>query len=407
MLERISSVVESEFVFETGEKGWYELRLSPIPAGILVISRDITERKQAEEALRESEEMWRTLTENSPNHIMLLDLDHTIRFINYTVPDLTREQVIGKSSFDFIPADSRQVMVECYERVIRSGKTNQYETKYITAEGETHYFEARISPLLDKDGQVSGFINTSSDITERKRADEALRTAKETQDAILATTDVLLAYLDREFNFITVNQTYADAGRRRREDFVGRNHFELYPHQENQALFESVVETGEALYITAKPFEHPDQPERGTTYWNWSLIPRKDEAGRVQSLVFSVLDVTELIRVEESLREKTHQLGERVKELNCLYGLAQLVETADVSVSGILQGIVELIPPAFQYPDITCARIVCDGQEYKTENFRATPWQQTAAIMVYGQTFGYLEVGYTAEKPPSDEGPFV
>ncbi|MCP4717566.1 MAG: PAS domain S-box protein, partial [Deltaproteobacteria bacterium] len=100
-------------------------------------------------------------------------------------------------------------------------------------------------------------------------------------------------------------------------------------------------------------------------------------------------------------------LAERVKELNCLYGLAQLVETMDISVSGILQGIVELIPPAFQYPDITCARIVCDGQEYKTDNFRATPWQQTAAIMVYGQAFGHLEVGYTAEKPLSDEGPFV
>jgi len=140
-------------------------------------------------------------------------------------------------------------------------------------------------------------------IAELEQAKEALRTSKEIQDAILSATDVLLAYIDRNFNFIAVNQTYADAGRRRREDFVGRNHFELYPHEENQALFESVVETGKPLYITAKPFEHPDQPKRGTTYWNWSLIPIKDESGSVQRLVFSVLDVTELVHAEDALRE--------------------------------------------------------------------------------------------------------
>ncbi len=141
------------------------------------------------------------------------------------------------------------------------------------------------------------------EIAERKQAEEALRASQKTQDAILSSTDVLLAYMDREFNFIAVNQSYAEAGCRNREDFVGKNHFELYPHEENQMLFESVVETGDALYISGKPFEHPDQPERGTTWWNWSLIPMKDESGEVHSLVFSLLDITELKRAEEALRE--------------------------------------------------------------------------------------------------------
>ncbi|MDM8527562.1 PAS domain S-box protein [Anaerolineales bacterium HSG24] len=144
---------------------------------------------------------------------------------------------------------------------------------------------------------------TFEDITERKRAEATQQESNKIQNAILSTTDVLLAYMDREFNFVAVNQAYANAGCRQREDFIDKNHFDLYPHEENQALFESVVKTGKPLYISAKPFEHPDQPERGTTWWNWSLIPIKDESGNVQTLVFSLLDVTELTRVKDALKQ--------------------------------------------------------------------------------------------------------
>lgn len=66
---------------------------------------------------------------------------------------------------------------------------------------------------------------------------------EELKEVILSTTDFLIAYMDREFNFIEVNQAYADAGRRNREDFIGKNHFDLYPHEENERIFRSVVVT--------------------------------------------------------------------------------------------------------------------------------------------------------------------
>ena len=117
-------------------------------------------------------------------------------------------------------------------------------------------------------------------------------------------------------------------------------------------------------------------------------------------------DITERIEAEEALRKKTDDLEERVKELNCLYGMSNLVEKPDISLEDILQGTVDLIPPSWQYPEITCARAIVEGQELKTDNFKDTIWKQTNDIIVYGKSVGVLEVCCLEERLESDEGPF-
>lgn len=110
---------------------------------------------------------------------------------------------------------------------------------------------------------------------------------------------------------------------------------------------------------------------------------------------------------ESELRELAHKLSERVKELNCLYGISKLIEERNSSFDEILQGVVNLIPPAWQYPEITCACIRLKNSRFKTANFRETSWKQAETIMVDGEKFGTIEVYYLAEKPESDEGPFL
>jgi PAS domain S-box-containing protein len=112
-------------------------------------------------------------------------------------------------------------------------------------------------------------------------------------------------------------------------------------------------------------------------------------------------------QAEEALRKWTHELGERVKELNCLYSISDLVEKPGISLEEILQGTVDLIPPAWQYPEITCARLILEGQEFRTENFRETIWKQTDGIVVHGERVGTVEVCYLEERPESDEGLFL
>ena len=126
-----------------------------------------------------------------------------------------------------------------------------------------------------------------------------------------------------------------------------------------------------------------------------------------QRVLVCIEDITERKRAEEALWERTLDLGERVKELNCLYGIARLVDQPGVSLEEIAEGTAELIPPAWQYPEVTVARIILSGQESRTENFSETPWRQTADITVHGEPTGTVEVCYLEQRPESDEGPFL
>ena len=112
-------------------------------------------------------------------------------------------------------------------------------------------------------------------------------------------------------------------------------------------------------------------------------------------------------RVEKELKQVSHGLGERIKELNCLYSISKLRERTDFSLEDILQAILDLIPPAWQYPEITCARIIFDGYEFTTNNYKNSRWKLTRDIMVYSERIGTLEVCYLEEKLELDEGPFL
>lgn len=118
-------------------------------------------------------------------------------------------------------------------------------------------------------------------------------------------------------------------------------------------------------------------------------------------------DVAQTLAVALGLRSAQVALRERVKELTCLYGITQLVERPSISLEEILQGIVKLLPPAWQYPEITFGRIILDGRSYSTPRFQEGQQKQTADIVVSGERRGVVEVVYAEKKPELDEGPFL
>jgi DNA-binding CsgD family transcriptional regulator len=100
-------------------------------------------------------------------------------------------------------------------------------------------------------------------------------------------------------------------------------------------------------------------------------------------------------------------LRERIKELNCLYGIAQLAERHSDSIEDLLQDLVNFLPYSWQYPEITCARIMFKEKTYKSKGFKITKWRQSSRIFIYNEPVGEVAIFYLEERPPADEGPFL
>lgn len=102
-----------------------------------------------------------------------------------------------------------------------------------------------------------------------------------------------------------------------------------------------------------------------------------------------------------------HKLQERVKELTALHKTARILQDLNRPPSAVLQQVANLIPSAWQYPEVTAARIRFDGIGAATDGFKETVWRQSAALTVRGGHTGQIEVCYVEERPPADEGPFL
>ena len=118
-------------------------------------------------------------------------------------------------------------------------------------------------------------------------------------------------------------------------------------------------------------------------------------------------DISERKKIEEEKNNLLRNLDERVKELNCVYGVSKVFERSDISPEDASLEIVNLFSSAMQYPNITCARIIIENQEFPTKNFKDSPWKLQSDIKVAGKKTGVVEIAYLEEKPAVGEGPFL
>lgn len=275
--------------------------------GVRGVVVDITELKKAEVALQESEKKHRTLIEQSLQGMVVFK-DFSILFVNKAVAEISGYTIEEFQSLSpdeikglIYPQDQALVWGRFSDRLKGRPVPPRYQCRIIRKDGSLRWVEV-LSNRIDYAGKPA-IQAVLVDITERKEAERALEETNKRMEALLDHTHMMVAYLDPEFNFIRVNRAYAEADKRDPSFFPGKNHFELYPDKENEEIFRRVVKTGKPHFTYAKPFEYAEHPERGVTYWDWSLVPIKDPKGAVTGLVLTVLDVTERKRAEDSLRE--------------------------------------------------------------------------------------------------------
>jgi PAS domain S-box-containing protein len=244
-------------------------------------------------------------------------------------------ELIGQTLDHFIPPEDRESWRSSLEAHSGNQVPKTCQVRLERANGSRWWATLDCAAIVDDQGDVQEYRVAVNDVTVRVRAGlerermlaQAVEDRRSTQElagildrewdilqTIMESTHAHLAFLDADFNFVRVNNAYAQGAGYSEEALIGRNHFELFPDAENQRIFERARETGTPVSFHARPFEYPNRPELGTTYWDWTLVPVQDQSGRVRGLVFSLLDVTERARLEKALREARDDLERRVRE---------------------------------------------------------------------------------------------
>ena len=298
------------------------------------------------ESLEASEERFRSVVQTANDTIISVDSRGNIVFWNKSAEIIfgySADEVISKPLTFIMPERFREAHQKGMNRLVSTGKSKMagktFETFGLRKDGSEFPIELSLPTWETREGIF--FTGIIRDITERKQmeeelrashdeleirvqertaelmsvvealqdemakreqAEEALREQSRILEGFFTSTITPLVFLDRDFNFVRVNEAYAKVCQRDISEFEGHNHFEFYPHEENEAIFRQVVETKAPYQAIAKPFSFPDHPEWGVMYWDWKLTPLLDEMGEVEFLVFSLEDVTERKRAEEELK---------------------------------------------------------------------------------------------------------
>jgi PAS domain S-box-containing protein len=272
---------------------------------------------------------YRVMVETLNEGAVTLASDGTILFCNQRFADIVKEsleKVTGSSIFQYISSTDLQLFKGLLKQDLKGN--SRVELSLQTGGEDSTPVLLSISALEQTDTPGSACL-VVTDLTDQKRSEERVRErtdelerankylAEQSRllESFFRDTITPLVLLDREFNFLRVNEAYARSCQRMVTDFPGHNHFEFFPHEENEAIFRRVVETKAPTQAVAKPFSFPDHPEWGVTFWDWTLTPLLDDRGEVAFLFFSLEEVTDRQTAEEALRTSERELRSLAEQL--------------------------------------------------------------------------------------------
>ncbi|HIK18171.1 MAG TPA: PAS domain S-box protein [Leptolyngbyaceae cyanobacterium M33_DOE_097] len=243
---------EGRIITPSGQLKWIQGRSRPQETeygeawdGLLF---DVTDRKQAEEALRQSEERLRVALKSSP--ITVFNQDQELRYTWVYNPtfDYHATEVIGKQDRDLLPEDDATILTRIKRHVLETGSGVREEVK-LTMQNQDFYYDLAVEPLQTEDGETVGVTCASIDVTERKQMELALQQSETTLNALIASSPIGVAFFDRNLRYIHANEALAVTNGIPLSEHLGRTLGEVLPEWAPliTPILQQVMETQEPL----------------------------------------------------------------------------------------------------------------------------------------------------------------
>lgn len=221
-------------------------------------------------------------------------------------------------------------------------------------------------------------------------------------------TDELVLRVDSQGCFTFANHAAEKIIGLKPDRLIGRLAFD-FVHPDDRQNTQTAFNGWISDRMTSLTFENRlvNQASQQAHFMLWTITLSYDRHGHFTGVNSIARDVTQRKKSELERQQLTHQLEERIKELNCLYEISRMREKPAFSLDEIIQRVVELIPSSMQFPDISCAQVAFDGYAYQTDNYRSTDCKLLREVMVNNEPVCTLQVCYLEERPGSSDTPFM